>query len=321
MFKIRFDQLHLNDKCLTFLALYGRRTDIADESERLRVGQTYSLETGLVGWPDPVTGQQLAPLSLGNSRLSGWEPMSAEKFELMALERGIIGEDIIAPGRMLDASIVTVVVSPQGLVFHWDHSGTVSISHVSQLATIPQPLVHTSMEAWHIYKPKHDIVVDIGGYEGPPPTTLALVDKSGRTPNPRSRPRFPKPRDPRDLRFTHLGEAARNIAPLLIESNNYTFEDYTPAAAEFVQQQFGVDVDNVDWHAANKARLISNSFAHSTPFDPAAACSALRLAIVNNTVKHTASAAIDHARTAAEQAFNHDLATRIQQHLSPKPTP
>lgn len=305
---------------LTFLALYGRRTDLDDEPKQLCVGQTYSLETGLVGWPDPTTAEQLAPLSLRNSRLSGWEPMTAEKFELMALERGIIGEEIVAPGRMLDASIVTVVVSPQGFVFHWDHSGTVSISHVSQLESTPQPLVHTYMEAWHIYKPKHDIIVDIGGFEESSPTALALVNKSGKTSNPRSRKRFPKPRDPRHLRFTHLGEAARNIAPLLIEAHDYTFEDYTPEAAEFVQKQFGVDVNNVDWHAANKARLISNSFAHSAPFDPAAACAALRLAIVNNTVKHTAPAAIDHARTAAEQVFNHDLATRIQQHLSPKPT-
>lgn len=295
------------------------RTDIDDESERLCVGQTYSLETGLVGWPDLATGEQLAPLSLRDRRLSGWEPMSAEKFELMALERGIVGEDIIAPGRMLDASIVTVVVSPHGLVFHWDHTGTVSISDVSRLASTPQPLVHTSMDIWHIYKPKHDIVVDIGGFEEPPPTTLALVGKSGATPNPRSRQRFPKPRDPKDLRFTCLGEAARNIAPLLIESGNPPYDDYTPAAAGFVRQRFGVDVDSVDWHAANKARLISNSFANSTPFDPASACAALRLAIVNNTVKHTAHAAIVEARTAADQAFSRELATRIQRH-PPRPT-
>lgn len=321
MFKIRLDQLRLNNQCLTFLVLYGARTDIDDERERFRVGQTYSLDTGMVGWSDPATGEQVAPISLRDPRLSSWEPMTGEKFELMALERGIVGEYLIAPGRISEADIAAVVVSPQGLVFHWDSAGTVSISDVNRLANTQQPLVHISLDAWHLYKPKFNPnqVIDIGGYEEPPPTTLALVDKSGATPNPRYRQRYPKPRDPKDLIFNSLDEAARNIAPLLSGSGNDTDGDYTPAAAEFVRQQFGVDVDTVDWHAANKARMISNSFSYSATFDPAAACAALRLAIVNNTVKHTAPAAIDQTRAAADHAFSRELAAGIQRHLPPGP--
>lgn len=315
-FKPRLEQEHLENRCLTFLVLHGKRTDIDDEPEPIRVGQTYSLETGLVGWPDPATGEQWHPLSLRNSRLSNWEPMTAAKFELMALQRGIIGEDIATPGRIIKADIVTVVVSPQGFVFHWNDSGTVSISHVSQLAAIPQPLGHTPMDVWHLYKPKFNPnrVMDIGGYEEPPPATLALVDESG-TAHPHQRRRFPKPRNPNDLIFNSLSMAANNIESPLTQSNNYTFENYTTQAAEFVLKQFGVDVYDVDWHAANKARLISDAFYQSAPFDPTAACAALRLAIVNNRVKHTAPAAIDQARAAADQAFSRELATRVQRHL------
>ena len=102
--------------------------------------------------------------------------MTAAKFELMALERGILGEDIAAPERITEADIVTVAVSPQGFVFHWNDSGTVSISHVSRLTDIPQPLVYTSMDAWHLYKPKFNPnrVMDIGGYEEPPPAGSSL---------------------------------------------------------------------------------------------------------------------------------------------------
>jgi hypothetical protein len=220
-----------------------------------------------------------------------------------------------------------VVVSPEGFVFHWDDSAagdtpTVSISHVSQLADVPQPLVYTSMDAWHLYKPKldPDYLCDIGGYEEPPPATVTLVDDSGAIPRPHPWQRFPRPRYPKELIFDTLSEAATNIAPVLLDSKNYTSRDYAPAAAEFVLRHFGVDVDNVDWHDANKARLKSKAFTHSTPFDPDAACAALRLAIVNNKVKHTAPTAIDQARVAAEQAFSRDLATRIQRHLkSSKP--
>lgn len=322
-FKTRLDGWYTDNKCLTFLALHGKRTDIDTDidygPEALRVGQTYSLETGLVGWPDPETGEQRNMLSLGNSRLrsSSWEPMTGEKFELMALERGIIGDNIAMPERVTDTNIVTVVVSPQGFVFHWDHTATVSISHVSRLADIPQPLVSTSMDAWHLYKLTFgdpNRITDIGGSDEPPPATLALVDKSG-TSHPHHQWCFPKPRHPNEFIFDSLGEAAANIAPLLTGSKNYTSEDHTPAAAEFVLRQFGVDVDDVNWHAAIEARFISSAFTHSASFDPAAACAALRLAIVNNRVKHTAPAAIDQARDAADQTFSRELTTRIQQHL------
>src|SRR5262249_35792796 len=190
----------------------------------------------------------------------------------------------IMPGRLTEAQIVTVVVSPQGFVFHWDDSAagpisntpTVSISHVSRLADIPQPLVYTSMDAWHLYKPKANQVIDIGGYEEPPPATLALVDDSGAIPRPHPWQRFPQPRDPKELIFDTLSDAARNIAGLLTRSKNYISQDYAPAAAQFVLRHFGVDVDNVDWHDANKARLKSKAFTHPTPFDPDAACATLR---------------------------------------------
>jgi hypothetical protein len=307
MFELRLDQGHLENRCLTFLILYGvsePETSRDDEPVLPHVAQTYSLEAGSVWWPDPTGQEQLPPISLRNSRLSSWEPMFIEKFELMALEKGVQGEDVdlIAPWQITDAKAAAVVVSPEGFVFHWNYLGNVSISDVGRLADLSQPLTDTTLPMWRTYQPKDNRVIDVTDmiedrYE---PRPAALVGNCVA----------PKITDPRDVSIETLADCAKQMARPLRESGNDPYGDYTPQAAEFVRRQFGVDVDAIDWHAANKARLISDSFGSYTPFDPASACAALRLAIVNNRVKHTAPAAID-------QAFSRELATRIQRHLKP----
>ena len=313
-YELRLDQRHLENKCLTFLILYGKsepETSDDDELALPHVAQTYSLDTGLVWWPDPTGREQLPPMPLRNSRLSSWEPMVLEKFELMALEKGVLGEDLITPSRITDATMAIIVISPEGFVFYWDHFGDVSISDVGRLADAPQPLVDTTLPTWRTYHPKDNRVIDVTDMieNRHEPRPAALVGNCIA----------PKLRDPRDLLIDTLSDCAKQMATPLTESGNDPYGNYTPRAAEFVWQQFRVDVDSVDWHAANKARLISDSFSRSAPFDPSLACAALRLAIVNNRVKHTAPAAIDQARTAADQAFSRELAARVQRHLPSGP--
>jgi hypothetical protein len=102
------------------------------------------------------------------------------------------------------------------------------------------------------------------------------------------------------------------IGSPLAESGNDPCGDYTLEAAAFVNNQFGVDTNRIDWPAANKARLINDSFSHSAPFDPAAACAALRLAVVNNRVQRTTPAAIG-------QALSRDVAARVQRQPPTRP--
>ncbi len=73
-----------------------------------------------MGWPAAPGTERAAPISLRTSRLSGWEPMTPEKFELMALDRGVIGNDDGPPERVTEPEMTAVAVSPQGFVFRWD---------------------------------------------------------------------------------------------------------------------------------------------------------------------------------------------------------
>lgn len=103
------------------------------------------------------------------------------------------------------------------------------------------------------------------------------------------------------------------IGSPLEESGNDPCGGYTPDAAAFVSDQFGINANGMDWPAANKARLINDSFSHSAPFDPASACAALRLAVVNNKVRQTAPAAIG-------QALSRNPTTRAQRQPPTRPT-
>ncbi|MGH3521518.1 MAG: hypothetical protein ACRDU4_01515 [Mycobacterium sp.] len=118
--------------------------------------------------------------------------------------------------------------------------------------------------------------------------------------------------DPEQFDLNSFAQFGRMIGSPLAESGNDPCGDYSPAAAAFVNNEFGVDISGIDWPAANKARLINDSFSPSAPFDPASACAALRLAVVNDKVQQTAPAAIG-------QAFSRNAATRAQRQPPTRP--
>ncbi len=296
-------QPDFDSKCLTFLVLHGSQPGVEGETVLRRVAQTYSLETGLVSWRHPSQQPHVPILLRGNSRLASWEPMTSQKFALMALDRGSAGEAKDMPGRVAWPQIAAVVVSPQGFVFRWEDS-SLCISDVKRLANISEPLAN-GQEGWNEYQitytDKGRIVVGPGFGE----TALdrAWVGNG----------EAPLPNGPDNFKVPTLA-AYNNVAALpILESENDPCGDYAPEAVAFVGQQFGVDPNAVDWQAANAARFASEQFSHSAPFDPVAACSALRLAGVSSKIQSTAPPAINRKIPPA-------IAAQVQRHPSPRPT-
>lgn len=289
-------QPYLDSTCLAFLVLHGYVPQLPDAnpdrgaSESGRVAQTYSLETGLVGWP---LAAGIGPISLRTPRLSSWEPMTPKKFELMALDRGLIGREVPGNdnerlGHVIEPEMAAVVVSPQGFVFYWDGSHRVLVSDVGRLADSSQPLTgYKSESQWSNYS------LDEGHVQGPGHGGVARDEAgvgNGVT---------PILVDPEQLYFDSIAEFGMRMGSPVDESRNELFGRYMPAAAAFVKDQFGVDTSRIDWQAANTERFINDSFSHTAPFDPASACAALRHAVA----QQAAPAAINKAftRTATPQ--------------------
>ncbi|MGH8602835.1 MAG: hypothetical protein ACREXR_08735 [Gammaproteobacteria bacterium] len=302
MFDAHLTQPYLDNRCLTFLILEGAEPGVDDEFVSRRVAQTYSLETGLVHWPDPVIRESQPTVSLReNSRLSTWEPMTSSKFALMALERGIAGEGIETPGRITHPEMAAITVSPQGFVFCWDANEVLAVSDVGRLANVHEPMTKRGGDGWSRYVTRSREVLGPGDGHIPPDRAWVGNDRT------------PRPMHPEDLTVDTLAHCGMFAASLIEESGNDIFGDYSPQAAVFIQRQFGVDVNAVDCQAGNQARLISQKFSRSTPFDPVTARTALRLAVLNSKVQRTAP-------TAITQALSQDAATRVQRLLPPRPT-
>jgi hypothetical protein len=291
-------QPYLDSTCLTFLALHGYIPQLPSTnpdrgaSESSRVAQTYSLETGLVEWP--LTAG-IGPISLRTPRLSSWEPMTPKKFELMALDRSLIGREVPGNdnerlGRIIEPEMAAVVVSPQGFVFYWDGSRSVLVSDVGRLADSPQPLTgYKSESQWSKYS------LDRGHVQGPGHGGVARDEAgvgNGVT---------PILVHPGQLYFDSIAEFGMMMGSPIDESHNDCCGKYTPAAAAFVQDQFGVDASHIDWQAADKERHINGSFSHTAPFDPASACAALRHAVTQQAAPAAVSAAFTRTATTRPQ--------------------
>lgn len=246
------------------------------EPATYRVAQTYSLETGLVYWPGATAGGSQALVSLrANSQLAIWEPMTSSKFASMALESGAAGEDINIAGRVIHPEMAAVTVSPQGFVFCWDSNGGLAVSDVGRLANVHEPLAHRR-DGWSRYLPGENRTVS-GPGNGRIPPDRAQVGNG----------RAPYPVDPEQIYVKTLAHCGIMAASSIEDSGNDILGTYTPEAAAFVKQQFGVEVNDIDWQDANQARLINEKFFHTALFDPHAARAALRLAIANNKARQT----------------------------------
>lgn len=270
-FQTRHSQTDRQNRCLTFLVMDGAVVEPGQGDGSVRRGVderpglgrpalTYSLDTGVVRWRDPSTGEYPPPIALrSNTRLAQWEPMTRDKFELIALELGVLDGDDSSPTPTEDLGIAALVVSPEGHIFGWDRSG-LAVSDVRRLSALGQ-------------RPLIDPIHHRGQWADG--ATRALVG-SGM---------IPQLAD--DLGFgldgPDLPDYAHEAMIMLAESGNRDTGLYTPDAAQFIADQFGVDAHTVDWAAANKARLINASFAEIAPFDPISATQALRLAAGNST--------------------------------------
>lgn len=260
-------QVTLDSKCLAFLVLCGEPGEewgIEDHSSQ--VGQTYSPETGIASWPNRTGADAIPPLSLrSNTQLAKWEPITPEKFKLMALDCGVIGEDIQVPGRVVRPTLTAVAVTPPGFVFRWEHASRLWVSDVRRLAELKNPLADRWNGAWSRYTER----ADPGTID--PHTGSALIG-DGAMPTPFHREHF---------MVNSLAECANTAGTLVHELGyNPAIADYTPETVAFIQTQFGVNVSGIkDWHDANRHRMINSLFGHTASFDHTAACTALRLAV------------------------------------------
>lgn len=265
-----------------------------------QVGQTYSPETGIVSWPNRTGPDAVPPLSLrSTSQLAQWEPMTPEKFKLMALDRGVIGEEVHVPGRVVRPDLVAVAVTPPGFVFRWEQGGGLWISDVRRLAKLENPLANTVNGAWSRYTGSVD-PEDVDPHAG----SAQIGDGT-----------MPFPIDGGHLAVTSLMDCV-NVAGTLVNEVGYDFEvaNYTPEAAAFVEQQLGVNVGDIkDWHEANRHRMLNSLFGHTAPFDHTAACTALRLAVDRSTRQQRV-----HNRLAKALP---EVATRVQRQPPQRPAP
>jgi hypothetical protein len=269
-------QPFLNSKCLTFLVLEGGLPGMEGERTTYRVAQTYSLETGVVYWPRGGSGGPQVSVSLrANSQLANWDPMTSSKFASMALESGAAGEDIDIAGRVIHPEIAAVTVSPQGFVFCWDSNRGLAVSDVGRLANVHEPLTRR-WDGWSRYSFDENRVVS-GPGDGKIPPDRAWVGNG----------RAPYPIDLEQIHVKTLAHCGIMTASPIEEAGNDIFGNYTPEAAVFIKRQFGVEINDIDWQAANQARLINEKFSHAALFDLHSARAALRLAIAHDKAKQT----------------------------------
>jgi hypothetical protein len=247
------DQVALNSKCLPFLVLcgeHGEEWDIEDRSDQ--VGQTYSPDTGIVGWPNRIGPDAIPPISLrSNSQLAKWEPLAPKKFNIMALDQGVIGEDIQVPGRVVEPYLAAVAVTPPGFVFRWEHPRGLWISDVRRLAELKHPLANTSNSSWSKYKST------VGARDIDPHAGSAHIGDGT----------MPAPVNAENLSPSSLAQCS-SIAGALIHNIGYdpSLANYTPEVKAFIQQQFGVNVDHIgDWHEAIRHRTLNRLLGGTAP--------------------------------------------------------
>lgn len=166
---LTFGQDQLNNTCLTFFVLDGSRPGADDETVSRQVAQTYCLETGTVYWPGLPGRPQLSLRD--NDRLAAFEPMTAEKLAVIAVDSGVVGAETQTPGRVAWPDTAAIVVSPQGFALCWEQ-GFIRISDAGQLANVYQPLANKD-NGWSQYYRTHthqaDTIIVSPGFDGTHP--------------------------------------------------------------------------------------------------------------------------------------------------------
>lgn len=228
---------------------------------------------GAWGGCHPLSGERLSVLLRDKPKLAGWEPMTPDKLSLMALEWGVAGDDNGLPWRVTEPWLSAVVVSPDGFVFQWHDDGThLGVSDVRRLAGVDSSL-SVMRGDWDEYS--------IVGNEVHGPGLRGTPARQAQVGNGTN----PLPSDKNLVLVDSLADCGAAAAPPIGDAGSRVEGEFAPEAAEFVAQQFGVDVARIDWDKANKHRVISHSFSGSAPFDPVAACAALRLALATSRVQ------------------------------------
>jgi hypothetical protein len=265
----------LDCKCLSFFELTGVPAHAEGDDMSRGVGLTYNLETGILRWLK-ADAQRWGQLSLRDGRLAAWEPMTPEKMVLIAIDIGIASNfhvPVDYPGRFEAPEVSAVTVNPDGVVFYRDSDDKLSISDARRLTGGPRAVLEaggtsaildTGEWAHFLLSPKGKITA-VG---------LQALEAGGR---------ILAPNDPRNFGFTSLGNCSWQAGTLI-----GSYRPFSPEAAAYVVQRFGVDphqIDRTGWISANKARLLSASFTNSTPFDPHAAIAALRIAVASEAAQ------------------------------------
>ena len=221
--------------------------------------------------------------------------MTPEKMGLIAIDLGVLSNfhvPVDYPGRFEDPEISAVTISPDGVVFYRDTDDRLSISDVKRLtggaraildAGGTSAILHT--EEWtHFRLSQRGKITS----SGPDRTNVG----SGQ---------IPGPTQPSHFGFTSLADCSQQMRIRLEDSGYTPSRQFTSEAAAYVMERFGVDprdIDRTGLISANKARLLSYSFAENAPFDPYASIAALRIAITGQTVKpHATSPAITPSAT------------------------
>lgn len=159
-------QHQLNNTCLTFLILDGALPGGDDDYESRHLAQTYCLETGVVAWPG-LPKRRPIPLR-DNTRLAEWEPMTAKRFAVIALDSGIAGADENVAGRIVHPKMAAVVISPSGFLMCWDENA-IQVSDVGRLANVHQPLANRR-DGWDEYyihnDPEKALLLSAGASKG-----------------------------------------------------------------------------------------------------------------------------------------------------------
>jgi hypothetical protein len=265
---------------LSFLMLEGYGQVPHDEGERVPMGLHYCLEAGVIHWYGTPSDQS-SPLYLrDNADLAMWEPMTADKMGLLAVELGVMGDYPRVPWMEEGPSdLSAMAVSPHGFVLKWPGGDNIYISDVQTLAGIEEASAEEpdneegQWEGHSLNRGPHDYIRYGGGQ--------AQATEESETDLPILMQGWTEPP-------TSLAEWGFNVVPPVAWDPRTKMEaEFSADAASFVQSHFGVDVSAVERNrtAANRARLLDAKYSKTTPFNPHRAIAALHKKVAANAVK------------------------------------
>ncbi|WP_146073628.1 hypothetical protein [Amycolatopsis sp. CA-126428] len=296
MFRSELAPHSFNNTCLTFLILDGVRPENRrDEWLSREVAQAYCLETGTLTWPGlpkrpPVSLRDRGPLA-------EWEPMNVGKFEAIAADSGVVGQERSLPGRIAWPSTSALVVSPEGFLMCWEES-FIRTSDIVRLGGAHQPLANRRdgwNEYYHAQGNEDDDPMYGPGFRGLPVARGWVGNE-----------RTPHPLGIHDLNVATLSGCNRMAIAPIDESGNDAYGQYTPETIEFIRHHLGIDPGTVDWDTAGSHRLINAQFANTAAFTPAPARAALQHALAPKPSTRPAN-----TRTAGTKAVHSQVTRRL----------